>query len=220
MKSLFNLDNPFFQMLSKIMDFIVLNLLFILCSLPVVTMGASLAALNKVMQDYVLDNEQNEYVRFFNAFKANFKQATLVWLVTLVVLAALVADFLLIDIYFSGVVKTILFVLLAILAIIVVGVLNFLFPLLVRYTNTVREHLYNAIILAVCKLPKTLLLVLISAIPLLLFVFSVNTLIRTLIFWVVIGISFTIFIKNYILRNVYRELERVAAGEGSISIMN
>lgn len=219
MKSLFNLDNPFFQMLSRVADFILLNLLFILCSLPVITLGASLAGLHKVMQDYVFDTDGQVYRRFFSAFKENFKQATIVWLITLVIILGLGADLLLIQAYFTGTLATVMYVLLAILALLCIGILNFLFPLIVRYNNTLREHLFNAIILAICKLPRTLLMCLITVLPVLLLFFSPMTFVRTLVFWVFIGISFVVYIDNSILRPVFRELERVQQGEGSVSIM-
>ena len=219
MKNLFSLDNPFMQMLSHVADFILQNLLFLLCSLPVVTMGASIAALHKVMQDVVFDADNRVCSRFFSAFKENFKQATAVWLGTLVVCAALAADAILIHLYFRGALAGILYALLIVLAVVVIGTLNYLFPLMVRYSNTVKEHVCNAVILAVCKLPRTLLLCLLTLLPVLLLFFAPMTFVMTLIFWVVVGFSVVVYLKNVILKPVYLNVEAVQRGEGSITIM-
>ena len=72
MRSLFNLDNPFMNLLARACDLIVANMLFLLCCLPVVTIGASTAALHKVCQDIVLDRDNVVLRPFFRAFRQNF----------------------------------------------------------------------------------------------------------------------------------------------------
>lgn len=207
MRNLFNFENPFFQMLSRVMDFIVLNFFFTLCCIPVVTIGASLAALHKVMQGVVTDTENHLYTRFFTAFKENFKQSTLVWLATLVLILSLAADFFLITAYFRGTVATVLYVLLAILTVIVISILNYLYPLLVRYDNTLREHIFNAVILSLSKFFRTLGLLFLTLLPVLLFLISPIAFVGTLMFWATIGFSFLTYLANVILKPVYTELE-------------
>ena len=53
MKNLFNLDNPVFQVLARVADLAVLNMVCIICCLPVVTMGPALVALNKIGRAHV-----------------------------------------------------------------------------------------------------------------------------------------------------------------------
>ena len=53
MKSIFNLDSPLMQMLTRIGDMILLNVLFLICCIPVITAGASIAAMHKMLQDRV-----------------------------------------------------------------------------------------------------------------------------------------------------------------------
>ena len=68
-ESLFNLDNPFIQFLARVGDMILANFLFIICSLPVVTIGAALTGLNKVTQEIAMDNSPSLLRSFFGAFK-------------------------------------------------------------------------------------------------------------------------------------------------------
>lgn len=215
MRDLFHPDNPFFQFLSRIGDLILVNALFLLCCIPIVTIGASWAALHKVTQDYVMDNDGGVLKPFFRAFKANFKQATIVWIMELVIIVGLVSDLLLIMTYFSGTVATVMYVLLAVLTVLVACVSAYMFPLLVRYDNTLRQHMSNAVVLAVIKLPKTVGLVLLNLLPLLIALVSLNVFVQTLIFWLVIGFGFVGFVESSVLKSMFQELEK---GNESVTV--
>ena len=213
MKSLFNLDNPFMQFLSRVADLMLLNVMLILLSLPVFTAGAALAALHRVCQNMVFETDSGVFRPFLRAFRDNFRQATLVWLAELVVTAALVCDALLVMAYFGK--STVMYVLLGVLAFLVAGVCAYLIPLIARYNNTLRQHLNNAMVLAVIKLPKTLLLVFLNLLPVILVLISVPVFVQTLIFWVVIGFAFVSFIESSILKPVFQQLEK---GNESVTI--
>ena len=73
----------------KLTYIMALGLLFILCSLPIITIGASATALNKAMKLYVRYGEKRIFQAFFGAFIKFFKPATLVWLLNLVVILIL-----------------------------------------------------------------------------------------------------------------------------------
>ena len=83
MKNLFRWDNPLIQLLTALADVILTNLLCLICCLPVVTAGASIAATYKVMLNLSQDTGGGIWNTFFTAFRENFKQATAVWLITL-----------------------------------------------------------------------------------------------------------------------------------------
>ena len=89
MKNLFRWDNPLIQLLTALADVILTNLLCLICCLPVVTAGASIAATYKVMLNLSQDTGGGIWNTFFTAFRENFKQATAVWLITLLVGASL-----------------------------------------------------------------------------------------------------------------------------------
>ncbi|MBQ3504859.1 MAG: YesL family protein [Oscillospiraceae bacterium] len=209
MKNLLNLESPLMQMLTRIGDMILLNVLFLICSLPVITLGASLAALHKMLQEIVYDVDSSTVKGFFRAFRANFKQATVVWLFMLLIFVSLFCDYLLIITYFSGTeaVKWML-ILLAVLAVLVICVISWLFPLLVRYENKLRQLLNNAIILSIIKLPRTIGLVALTLMPLIILSLSLNVFIQTLIFWVFIGFSFITYMQVQLLKSVFAELEQ------------
>lgn len=215
MHNLFHYENPFIQFLVRVGDLMILNALFILCSLPVVTLGASLTAMHRVTQNMLFEQEEPIIKSFFRAFRQNFKQSTLAWLVELVVIVSLVCDVLLVMAYFDGGLAKAMYILVAVLAILVAGVFSYLMPLIARYENGMRQQVYNAVVLAIIKLPKTVLLMLLNLLPVILLLISVPVFVQTLIFWVIIGFAFVSFLTSSILKPVFQELEK---GNDSVTI--
>lgn len=80
---MFGIDGKFYEIVSAIADLVILNLLFVLCSLPIFTIGASTTALFGVTKK-MADNREGYIVRtYFKLFKENFKQSTAMWLILL-----------------------------------------------------------------------------------------------------------------------------------------
>ena len=82
-----------------------------------------------------------------------------------------------------------------------------MFPLLVRYENKLRNHLTNAVILAIIKLPRTLGMLALIAMPLIILTLDLNMFLQTLIFWIFIGFAFTTYMQTNLLKAVFTELE-------------
>ena len=89
---IFSYDSRFSQVLMKLSMACWLNLLWMLCSIPIFTMGAATTALYAVTLK-IADDEDGEITkRFFSAFKSNFAQATRIWLILLAIGALLAGD--------------------------------------------------------------------------------------------------------------------------------
>ena len=207
MKSLFNLDNPFMQFLARVGDLILANFLFLICSLPVITIGPALTGLHKVTQKIADDSLNSTVKTFFEGFRENFRQAAVSWAGLLIFLICMVCNYLLIISYFTGNTAKVLKALLFFLVCVVLGISAYLFPLMVRYENTLVNHIRNAGILAVIKLPRTLGMLLLNNLPFLLLYFSIPTFSKTFVFWLVIGFGFTSYISSIWLLPVFREME-------------
>ena len=76
-------DSKMMSFLSRIFDLIILNILFVLCSLPVITIGSSLTALYSVTLKMVRNEESYIFRSFFKSFKENFRQTISIWIPTL-----------------------------------------------------------------------------------------------------------------------------------------
>lgn len=73
MKKLFDMSNPFWSFIGKLMDVIVLHTLWLICSLPIVTFGPATTALYYTLMKLARDEGSHYYRMFFAALKSNFK---------------------------------------------------------------------------------------------------------------------------------------------------
>ncbi len=92
MSAIFDINNPLMRLLSRIFDLMLLGILWIVGYLPVITVGAATTALYTVLLKLVSGDDYTVWPLYWKAFKANFKQATLVWVLFLAVSAVLIAD--------------------------------------------------------------------------------------------------------------------------------
>lgn len=162
----FNMDNKFFVFMGKIADLCMLNLLCIICCIPIVTAGASLTALYYVTMKMVRNEEAYIFRSFFRSFKQNFKQATVI---NIIMLAA--AALLYIDTNIAGkmgqLAGKILGMIFAAFTLLYVMILLYVYPLLAKFYNSVKNTFKNAILMAIRHLPYTILMLLICACPIL-----------------------------------------------------
>lgn len=92
MNLLFGHGQKFYQFATKLAELMWLNVLVFLCSLPVFTIGAATSAMHHVLIQIYRDEEQKITRTYFTAFKKNFGQATLVWLIYLAFYLFLLVD--------------------------------------------------------------------------------------------------------------------------------
>ena len=202
MGSLFGLDTPIWNFMSKVADLIILNVLAFICSIPIFTIGASWTALYFVAIRMVRKEEGYVIKDFFRSFKENFKQATLIWLMVLLVLLVFVGDILICRMMPEQIPQFIKIVV-GVMGYLVLGTIIYVFPLLSRYDNTIKNTVKNAFILSVVKLPYTVLSVILIVIPVVVAYFFMEMLPIV----IVIGISLPAYLISMMLVRVFRILE-------------
>ena len=142
------LDSPFMRFLSVLADLMILNVLTILCCLPIVTAGASFSAMHYVLIRIVRNEEGYIGKSFFHAFKQNLLQGIFIWIGMVAVFAALYADWVILKLnptQFSSVMVILLYA----AALVVYLVALYVFPVLSRYHNTIRGTLKMSFSMAV-----------------------------------------------------------------------
>ena len=154
LKKLFDMDNPVMQALSTAADLLVLNLLTLLCCLPVVTAGAAWTALHDVVYKIVQQEETYPYRMFFPAFKANLKKGIPLGLIFLGAACVIIMNYL----AASVTLPPFRFVSAAV-GLLVLAIGNYAFALTARFENTLTETLKNAVRLAIGCFPRTLWMV-------------------------------------------------------------
>ena len=208
--------NPIFSFLEKVFNLMLANVLFLVCSLPVITLGASLAGLIQVAQDQFYQDDRSVIPRFFQSFRENFLQATLAWGMLVLFLGGMLCNVLLILTYCQGWIAQLLYILAGVLTALVLAIMSYLFPMIVRYRNPMKIHLNNSLILAVVKLPRTLLMLLLNTLIFWIPFFSLNVFLGTMIFWLILGFGFIAFTDTRILVPVFRQMEE----DDTVELMN
>ena len=92
MDRFFSMDNKFFTFMGKVADLCILNIVCLICCIPIVTAGASITAMFFVTMKMVKNEESYIIKSFFKSFRQNFKQATVINLIMLAVAAILYVD--------------------------------------------------------------------------------------------------------------------------------
>lgn len=202
MGKVFALDSPLMNGLSKLADLIWLNILATICCIPIITIGASLTALHYVVLKMVKDEEGYITRSFFKSFKENFKQATLMWLMLLVVFILLVADFMIFR--FSGIVfPGWCQIALTAIAVLIMFATMHLFPLLSRYENSIRATYKNSLFMGILHLPKTILMMLCWIVPIVITIY-VESFFPIVFF---LGISGPAFLNALLYKKSFQQLE-------------
>lgn len=205
---LFRSDSPIMLFLSDVGDHMLLNVLFVVCSLPVITIGSSLTACFKVAR--LLADKSCDHVlpQFFKAFRENFKQSTLLWCPALFAYALLVLYY---GMSGSEAVPYMKIWLMGAFGIcfLITAVLCYAFPLISRYENSLAQHIKNAAILAVTNIPRTLLLMIISIFPVLMFIFLPGIFFYIFPLWIILLFSMLTRACVGLIRPLFKAIEGV-----------
>lgn len=165
MNKLFNLDNPFWNSMDKVFDLFIANVLWLVCCLPVFTIGPSTAAFFYVLVNMARGEDGVLSRDFFRSFKQNFRQG-----VGFGLLMAAAGIFLAVDItmcYRSGTgVYTFFMVFFAVLFLLWASVALYSFALLAKFEKKNTEILVWAFLLAVGHPAQTFLMLLMTALGL------------------------------------------------------
>ena len=200
------IDNPILRGMGRLADFIILNLLWVVCSIPIITIGASTTALYTVMLKLVKNEEGYIAKGFLKAFKENFKQSTIMWIIFLLISIVFVVDFASIKLM-SDKIGGILQILFLFMGALLAAWMVYAFALQARFVNTVKNTLKNAMILVFAKLPFTVLIVLLTVGPVLVTFLTVRTLVIGVMVWFFAGVSLVAWLNSYLLRFVFKKLE-------------
>lgn len=142
MGGLFSIDNPIMRFLNKAADCLILSLVWMICCIPIVTIGVATTAFYYTITK-TIRNDRGYVVReFFHSFKTNFKQSTIMWFIMIAIVI-----FAYVDIYYAhvlcsaGVIPGVVFWLLVFVFLWVYIWSIYWLPYIARFTNTTKEVL-------------------------------------------------------------------------------
>ena len=233
MGKIFDLDSPIMRALSKMADVMWLNILTLIFATPLILeqlfflspvlfgdfnfevsfvfwawilgivfsipLGPALTAMHYVLLKIVRDEDSYVTKSYFKSLKENFKQASILQIIQFTAGGILLMDFLLM----RGKTGIYRYLVIAI-ALILYMVSLYIFPLLSKFVNTVTGTLKNAALMSILALPKTVLMVLVSAVPLVIVYFFDMKAIPILILF---GIAGPGFVHALLYNNTFKRFE-------------
>ena len=168
-RNLFSPDSALMITMGRITDCIFLSLFWFVGCIPVITMGASFAALYDASFRAFRKNERNTWQRFFSVFRTNWKAGIVPSVLFGLVVAGLTKGAITLwNLAVAGTLSWMLFAAGAFVAVILLGMLSVLFPMLSRFENSLGALLKNTVFLSLANLPRTVVLGLINTAALLL----------------------------------------------------
>lgn len=198
----FNLDSPLMTFLSKMADLMILNLLTLLCCLPIITAGDAMTALY-YMTIKMVKNEECYIVKgYFKSFRENFKQATVIWLIALAVGLILAGDFMILRNSTLSFGKVIM-VLITVVAVIYLFTMIYIFPVLSRFENSVKNTIRNSFLMSILNLPKSILLIIINLIPAILILVTMQAMPLLILF----GFSVPAYVASMLFVKIFKRFE-------------
>ena len=209
MENLFRYDSKFWEILEEITDIVILNFLFIICSIPIITIGASSCALYTVSLKKI--NEENISIskEFIRSFKSNFKISTLAWIFIIILAYILFLDFYisnLISIKFIGLGLKFISTLLTILLIFNI---TYLFPMISKFDNTLKNTIINSTIISIQYLPYTIIMSILNILWIVLLCLLFNSYHYILFFYIIIGFGIVSYINSIFLNKIFLKLYTV-----------
>ena len=201
---LFSLDSPVMKALSFIGDLIILNVLFLVCCIPLVTIGASATALYTISMRMAEKDDRGILKPFFRAFKENFKKATVIWLTFLLIGAVLALGITMIYLNqsaFSNLIKVLYGV---VILVYLVG-LSWVFPLQAKFENSVKNTIKNAFIIGISRIGNSIVIAILLLIPVLMAVFFTKIFILTGFVWILCGFSVIAVLQSLVIHSVLRK---------------
>ena len=194
------MDNPFFRFMGRVADLMILNLIFIVCCIPVVTIGPAITAMYYTTLKMVRNEESYIVKGFFHSFKQNLKQGIFINLILLAVGVFLFLDLRIVVGNFQGFAGKAMYVVIWLGIVLYAMIFVYIYPLLSRFYNTIRNTFINAILISIRHLPKTVLLILLTLCPILIF-FIPQAMISSLLIllFILVGFATLAYAKSMIL---------------------
>lgn len=206
-KKIFSADNRFNRFLARLFDLIVLNLLWLLCCIPLITIGASTIALYAMTLRLARDEDVTLVADFFKAFKSNLWQSVPVTLIFHFLYGLIFYHIVRVAV---GALELTVFNVASCFAlpVLVTAIWVWVIPLMARYENTIPMYFNNAWRLAISHLSYTVTFVVTTSFSFVWAAFGIHSFVYSLPVWLLIGGAGVAMINSFYLRKVFDNLEK------------
>lgn len=203
--NLFDPDSKIIQFFQFVGSLIILNFCFVICCIPIVTIGAACTAMYTITLQEAEEESGSILGRFFKYFRSNFGKATTLWLVLLLIGGILGYNYLFLTAnptLDAGIFRGLLIV----LTIVYTMIVTYSFPMLSRFENSLMGTLRNSLALAIGNLPKTIVMMIINLLPLLILIIDEPLFLRLSILLTMIYFSAAAMLNSLMFSKIFRKL--------------
>ena len=196
---MFRYDSPFMRLMTLFANLVILNLLWLLCCLPVITAGAATASAYYVVFRWLTKEDDAVIKPFFKAFRQNFRPVTPIFVLNALVGAAMAAEI----VYLSADSSALLRIIFAVIFFIFAAFTSWLYPIAGRYDSPMRQVMLNSITLTLRHPLTSLAVSLLNLLPVILFLFFEPLFWQSSILWIFIGFAAVALLNGYQLLRVF-----------------
>lgn len=200
----FGNDSLFGRIFGTLGNMITVNLLFIVCSIPVITFGASFTSMYYALLRNLKYGDSSLIRDFFSSFRQNFRQSTLSWLISVIFMIVFSAD---IGMFGPNGVypAAAIYHLIIVLAVIVAITAMFVFPVIATFRNTLKNLWIQAFFLAARNIPFALVILFLNIVPLYISLTTPSPQIfgTALFLWIVTGFGLIAWINTFLFYRIF-----------------
>lgn len=211
MSGFFNMENPFFQVLSKICDMLFVSIAFIFLCIPVITIGPACTALYYAVVKVIRRERGYIFREFFRSFKLNFKRGAIVGVLLTVILIILSFDIL----YAWGLTEpdsskgSLLMGVFIGITFLVVSFSLYVFPILSRFDMTVRQLIKAATYMSMRHVHFTIIMMAVNAVAVLIIFFFFP--------FIFIAPATTVLINSLMMERIFKKYMPESEGPGEVT---
>lgn len=211
MKSILSYDSKFMAILEHVADTMILNVLFLLCCVPVVTIGAALTALNSASRARMSDEPC--YRAFFRGLRSGFVRSTLAWLILCPVLVFLVqVSYTIFAMKAAGYIPTFLCSLLGL--VVVLAITTMVFQFYSRFECKLFQLLKNSVFMVIAHPLRSAVAGVLTWVPVVLFFLATEYFIELTVVWVFLYFSTVSLVSVWLMKKPFASLEKRVSEDG------
>lgn len=203
--NIFKYDGLYSRTISLVVDLFLMNILFVILCLPIVTIGPNITALFRVMFNLIDKKGSSIVVTYFKTFKNSFKQSLGLFLISVISLIIVIGDLYYFNVFLdiNSILINGLFIFVLFL---VMNISIYSYTQISFFDNKLLYVLKNSLLLSISNLKNTLLISLVYIIPFVLFFIENELLPFILLFCITIGISSSFYFITFLLNKTFKEL--------------
>lgn len=213
MRNIFNMDGPIFVFLSKVADIMILNIMFLVTCVPVITIGAGLTALYATAMRCICRGEGYVFKTFWKEFASHLKHSTLSYFLVGAVYMILYIDFRAVSVMFSTTVSWLLSIIICLTALLLSMMVSYLFAYIAVADTTMKEIFKNSLLISIARLPYTVIMIVLNLAPIIIMLISGYIYVQVMAFYFLAGFAVVASVNSLLLNKTFKKFNLIDSAE-------